>query len=64
MRIFMSQWKLQLVETKGELITVTKGLSVGEKLVTQGSLSLYAESRKTKTADTATSPEAIATPNS
>jgi cation efflux system membrane fusion protein len=46
--------------TKGELITVTKGLSVGEKLVTQGSLSLYAESRKTQTADTAAS----ATPNS
>lgn len=39
--------------TKGELITVTKGLSVGEKLITQGSLSLYAESRKTQTADTA-----------
>ena len=34
--------------TEGELIAVTKGLSVGEKLVTQGSLSLYAESRKTK----------------
>ena len=48
--------------TKGELITITKGLSVGEKLVTQGSLSLYAESRKTKTADTATSPVASATP--
>ncbi|MEA5513083.1 cobalt transporter [Nodularia sp. UHCC 0506] len=44
--------------TKGELIAVTKGLSVGEKLVTQGSLSLYAESRKTQPADTA----AIATP--
>ncbi|MBG1245586.1 cobalt transporter [Nostoc sp. NZL] len=49
--------------TKGELITVTKGLSVGEKLVTQGSLSLYAESRKTQTADTAPSPVASATPN-
>lgn len=48
--------------TKGELIAVTKGLSVGEKLVTQGSLSLYAESRKTQTADTATSPAASATP--
>ncbi|MEA5504543.1 cobalt transporter [Halotia wernerae UHCC 0503] len=41
--------------TKGELIEVSKGLSVGEKLVTQGSLSLYAESRKTQTADTAAS---------
>ncbi|MTJ48347.1 cobalt transporter [Dolichospermum sp. UHCC 0259] len=48
--------------TKGELISVTKGLSVGEKLVTQGSLSLYAESRKTQTADTAPSPVASATP--
>ena len=48
--------------TKGELIAVTKGLSVGEKLITQGSLSLYAESRKTPTADTATSPAASATP--
>lgn len=47
--------------TEGELIAVTKGLSVGEKLVTQGSLSLYAESRKTKTADTTPTPEAIAT---
>ncbi len=37
-------------------------MSVGEKLVTQGSLSLYAESRKTQTADTATSPVASATP--
>jgi cation efflux system membrane fusion protein len=35
--------------TLGELIQVTKELSVGEKLVTQGSLSLYAESRKTQT---------------
>ncbi|MCL6755181.1 cobalt transporter [Nostoc sp. CCCryo 231-06] len=48
--------------TKGELVEVTKGLSVGEKLITQGSLSLYAESRKTQTADTATTPAAIATP--
>jgi cation efflux system membrane fusion protein len=47
--------------TEGELIAVTKGLSVGEKLITQGSLSLYAESRKTKTADTTPTPEAIAT---
>ncbi|WP_339461576.1 cobalt transporter, partial [Nodularia spumigena] len=48
--------------TKGELIAVSKGLSVGEKLVTQGSLSLYAESRKTQTADTVPSSTAIATP--
>ena len=49
--------------TQGELITVTQGLSVGEKLVSQGSLSLYAESRKTQTA-TSPSPAtgAIASP--
>ncbi|MFH7243509.1 MAG: cobalt transporter [Spirulina sp.] len=39
--------------TQGELIEVTEGLSVGEQLVTQGSLSLYAESRKTQTAEAA-----------
>lgn len=47
--------------TKGELVEVTQGLSVGEKLVTQGSLSLYAESRKTQAApspSTASSPAA------
>ena len=38
--------------TEGELIEVTNGLSVGEQLVTQGSLSLYAESRKTQSTDT------------
>lgn len=48
--------------TQGELIEVTQGLSVGEKLVTQGSLSLYAESRKTQTADAVASPAAIASP--
>jgi membrane fusion protein, cation efflux system len=50
---------------QGELIEVAKGLSVGENLVTQGSLSLYAESRKTQsaaTADAATSPEVSASP--
>ena len=45
--------------TKGELVSVTQGLSVGEKLVSQGSLSLYAESRKTQTA---ASPGTIASP--
>lgn len=34
--------------TKGEMVEVKTGLSAGEKLVTQGSLSLYAESRKTQ----------------
>ncbi|MEO1388461.1 MAG: cobalt transporter [Cyanobacteria bacterium J06634_6] len=38
-------------ETQGELIEVTEGLSVGEQLVSQGSLSLYAESRKTQAAE-------------
>jgi cation efflux system membrane fusion protein len=39
--------------TQGELIEVTQGLSVGEQLVTQGALSLYAESRKTQAPTTA-----------
>jgi membrane fusion protein, cation efflux system len=48
--------------TQGDLIAVTDGLSVGEQLVTQGSLTLYAESRKTQTAEVtpATSDEAHA----
>lgn len=41
--------------TQGELIEITEGLSVGEQLVTQGSLSLYAESRKTQTAEDSSS---------
>ena len=44
-------------ETQGESIEVTQGLTVGENLVTQGGLSLYAESRKTQS-----SPEPITTP--
>jgi cation efflux system membrane fusion protein len=44
-------------ETKGELVEVTEGLSIGEHLVTQGSLSLYAESRKTQTAEAEAEPE-------
>lgn len=39
--------------TEGDKVEVLEGLSVGEQLVTQGSLSLYAESRKTQTAETA-----------
>ncbi|WP_323250863.1 cobalt transporter [Spirulina sp. CCNP1310] len=46
--------------TQGELIEVTEGLSAGEQLVTQGSLSLYAESRKTQTAETETPTEPVA----
>jgi membrane fusion protein, cation efflux system len=46
--------------TKGDLIAVTQGLTVGEKLVTQGSLSLYAESRKTQANPAAPSPAAPA----
>lgn len=52
--------------TDGDLIQVTKKLSVGEKLVTEGSLMLYAQSRKTqptKTTDTASTPNAIVTPD-
>ncbi|KKD35736.1 MAG: cobalt transporter [Limnoraphis robusta] len=48
--------------TQGELIEVTQGLSVGENLVTQGSLSLYAESRKTQTVDVAASPAPTSSP--
>ncbi len=44
--------------TQGDLIQVTEGLSVGEKLVTQGSLSLYAESRKTQPAQASSNPAA------
>lgn len=40
--------------TQGERIEITSGLSVGEQLVTQGSLSLYAESRKTQTPEAVT----------
>ena len=39
--------------TQGEWIEILEGLSVGEQLVTQGSLSLYAESRKTQTTEAA-----------
>jgi cation efflux system membrane fusion protein len=48
---------------QGEQIEITEGLSVGEKLVTQGSLALYAESRKTQTAGAAatTDPAAATT---
>jgi cation efflux system membrane fusion protein len=50
--------------TQGELIEITEGLSVGEKLVTQGSLSLYAESRKTQPTETAeTAPDLIVSPD-
>ena len=47
--------------TQGDLIEITQGLSIGEQLVTQGSLSLYAESRKTKTAETEPTAEPITT---
>jgi membrane fusion protein, cation efflux system len=42
--------------TQGEFVEVTQGLSIGEKLVTQGSLSLYAESRKVQTVTASPSP--------
>jgi cation efflux system membrane fusion protein len=48
-------------KTQGENIEVIDGLSVGEKLVTQGSLSLYAQSRKTQKADPVASPNTVAT---
>lgn len=52
---------VELGATEGELVEITEGLSIGEQLVTQGSLSLYAESRKTQTADTVTSSETATT---
>lgn len=48
--------------TEGEMIEILGGLSVGEGLVTQGSLSLYAESRKAQPAEKQT--DAVETPNS
>ncbi|UJB72859.1 cobalt transporter (plasmid) [Acaryochloris sp. 'Moss Beach'] len=39
--------------TKGEMVEVLEGLSVDEQLVTEGSLSLYAESRKTQATEAA-----------
>lgn len=48
--------------TKGELVEITEGLSMGEKLVTQGGLSLYAESRKTQSADAASSSSSTTAP--
>lgn len=53
--------------SKGDLIEVTEGLSIGENLVTQGSLTLYAESRKTQSpSPSVASPSSItsATPSS
>jgi cation efflux system membrane fusion protein len=47
--------------TQGNLIEITDGLSVGEQLVTQGSLTLYAESRKTQTTE-AESAATVTTP--
>lgn len=54
---FYEPVKVTTGETQGELIAVTQGLTVGENLVTQGGLSLYAESKKTQP-----SSEAITTP--
>jgi len=50
-------------KTQGERIEITQGLSAGEKLVTQGSLSLYAQSRKTQKADPIISTNAATSPN-
>ncbi|NEO85568.1 MAG: cobalt transporter [Spirulina sp. SIO3F2] len=49
-------------ETQGEQVAIASGLSVGEQLVTQGSLSLYAESRKAPT-ETAEAENADTAPN-
>ncbi|MGF1589034.1 MAG: cobalt transporter [Pleurocapsa sp.] len=54
---FYEPVKVTTGTTQGELIEVNQGLTVGENLVTQGGLSLYAESRKSKA-----SPEPIISP--
>lgn len=48
-------------KTQGEQVAIASGLSAGEQLVTQGSLSLYAESRKAPT-ETASTEAANAAP--
>jgi cation efflux system membrane fusion protein len=48
--------------TDGDLIQVTEKLSVGEKLVTEGSLMLYAQSRKTQPTETTETTETAPTP--
>ncbi len=42
--------------SQGDLIEITEGLSVGEKLVTQGGLMLYAQSRRAQPAETTQAP--------
>lgn len=58
---FYEPVEVVLGETQGTFIEVTQGLSVGELLVTQGSLSLYAESRKTQTAEASIEEEEVVT---
>ncbi|PZO54100.1 MAG: cobalt transporter [Phormidesmis priestleyi] len=48
--------------TQGDLIEVAEGLAVGEQLVTEGSLALYAESRKTQAAEAPTAEGEFAAP--
>lgn len=49
-------------ETQGELVEILDGVSANEQLVTEGSLSLYSESRKAQTAEA--EPEAATLPTS
>lgn len=42
--------------SQGELIKIAEGLSVGEQLVTQGGLSLYAQSRRAQPSEVAEAP--------
>lgn len=44
---FYEPVKVTTGKTQGELVEITQGLTAGENLVTQGGLSLYAESKKT-----------------
>lgn len=57
---FYEPVKVTTGTTQGESIEVTQGLTAGENLVTQGGLSLYAESKKTQASPT--SPEPITAP--
>ncbi len=59
---------IQTGATQGDQVAVTDGVTVGENVVTQGALSLYAESKKSQGATAADGeapaapPEAAATP--
>jgi cation efflux system membrane fusion protein len=61
---FYEPVEVTTASAEGDQVQVVDKLSVGEKLVTQGSLSLYAESRKTQKAEAESPPEPIVAPAS